>query len=155
MADELDLEVGDPSRGSADSEQRRRRRRERTSTSGNAATAREESKVENEIRSRLDRVFDRIVKARRAREDEELAEVIEEDAEAMAQGFLSMTTNVPFTRGPLIMFLNVLEPLLAFNRVVRILFLRFMERRARRYEEAQAAQAEYEAAVAANGEPAQ
>lgn len=142
--DELDLEHGDPSRASADTERTRRRRRERTTAT--TETKQQSSGYEQEARSRLDRFFDRIVKARRDREDEELAAVIEEDAEAMAQGFLSITSNVPFLRMPLLMFLNVAEPVMAFNRVGRILAYRWMERRARRRMEAEQLQAEVEAA---------
>ena len=142
MADELDLNVGDPSRSSPEAEQRRRRRRDRGESSSTRERA--EAAVEAEMRSRLERVFDRIVKARRARDDEELAEIIEEDADAMTQGFISLTDNVPFLRMPLIMLLNVLEPVLAFNRVTRILWIRAIDWRQRRMMMA-AQQAEEEA----------
>jgi hypothetical protein len=143
MSDELDL-TNPPA-----SEEPRRRRRRPTPAEESAREARDESKVEGEIRSRLERTFDRIVKARRARDDEELAEVVEEDAEAMTQGFLSLTHNVPFLRLPLLMLLNILEPVLAFNRVARILAIRLLTRRQRRQEARAQAQADYEAQVAA------
>lgn len=149
MAD-LDLERGDPAAG----ERPRRRRR---TTTGNSnppedAPQRDDSEIAGRIKSQLDELFDRIVKARRAREDEELAEVVEEDAEAMTQGFMSLTNNVPFLRQPLIMLLNILLPVLAFNRVARILFIRFLERRAKRQEAQAQAQAEWEAEQAINGQ---
>lgn len=151
MADEIDLEIGDPSRATPEGESRRRRRSSGSASSTSRAAQSDESRFESEISSRLDRVFDRIVKARRARDDEELAEVIEEDAEAMSQGFISLTKNVPFFRSPLILFLNVLEPILAFNRVGRILAVRIWARREERREKQEQQQAEWEAA---NGNPA-
>lgn len=140
MADEIDLTRGIPDRGSAEGERRRRRREsaQRTSSATDTST---DGPTDTETRSRLDRVFDRLAKARDAREDPELAEVIREDADAMAAGFVSLTHNVPFLRMPLIMFLNVLEPVLAFNRVARILFIRAMQRRAERMTEQEQQQA--------------
>jgi hypothetical protein len=128
VARELDLEFGDPLRASPEGETRRRRR----ATTEAKSEADDTGAVETEIRSRLDRLFDRIVKAREAVEDEELAEVIREDADAMANGFISVTHNVPFLRLPLIMLLNILEPVLAFYRVARILVIRWFARRAER-----------------------
>lgn len=127
LREELDLERGDPSRSSPDSERRRRRRVATEDTP-------KEGMVDAEVRSRLERTFDRIIKSRRAHDDEELAQVIEEDAEAMTQGFVDVTTHVPFLRGPLLMFLNVLEPVLAFNRTGRILMYRLFTWRQRRAE---------------------
>ena len=125
---ELDLERGDPSRSSPEGERKRRRRTV-------AEEAPTEGMVDAEVRSRLERTFDRIIKSRRSHDDEELATVIEEDAEAMTQGIVDATTGIPFLRSPLLMALNVIEPVLAFSRVGRILFYRFLERRARKSQE--------------------
>lgn len=130
MSDELDLETGDPGRGDAASE-RRRRRRESSTTEA----PKQSGGIENEVRSRLARVFDRIAKAREAQEDHELAEVIREDTDAMTQGFVSLTSNVPFLRMPLVMALNILEPVLAFSRVGRIILIRVINRRNERFAE--------------------
>jgi hypothetical protein len=98
------------------------------STSGR----RTKEQIDNDqIAAQVARTFDRIVKALEDREDEELATVIEEDKDAMSRGIVSLTRNVKQLRKPLIVVLNLIEPLLAFGRVGRILLLRFAERRAR------------------------
>lgn len=153
MGDELDLETGDPSRADPASE-RRRRRRERTAESGGtkkAPTATETSKLATEIRSRLDRVFDRIAEWRDARDDEELATVIREDKDMMAQGIVSLTNSFNPLRVPLLMGLNLIEPLLAFGRVVRVLVGRWMARRAAQQQAAAEAQGAVNPEYADNG----
>jgi hypothetical protein len=139
MTDELDLERGDPDRSDAQSERAKRRaaRRQRSTEEASKPGA-----SDGEVSSRLGRVFERIAEAREARDDIELATVIREDADAMTQGFISITSNVPFLRMPLIMALNVFEPLLAFSRVGRILLWRFLERRQRRMAARMAEQGE-------------
>lgn len=146
MADDIDLSTGDPSRSSPDSERRTRRRSRASGETSAREQQRTEEAFEAEARSRLDRLWDRVVKAREARDDEELAEAVREDAEAMTQGFISITSSVPFLRMPLIMFLNIAEPVLAFNRVGRIIFWRVISWRQRRIEAAMQAQAEAEEA---------
>lgn len=140
-SDELDLEKGDASRASSREERRSRR------TSSTTAAR----KTDNEVDGRLHRTFERIAAAREARGDEELADVIREDSDAMAQGFTSLTANVPFLRMPLIMGLNILEPALAFSRVGGILLGRFFERRQRRAMEAAAARGEVDGEFVNNG----
>ncbi len=129
---EFDLEFGDPARASPDEETKTRRRSSTRSSTARAEA--EESKIETEIRSRLDRMWQRLVKGRRAKEDDELADAIEEDADAMTEGFMSVTTALPGLRGPVIMGLNILEPVLAFKRVVGILVVRFFYWRQSRNE---------------------
>jgi len=87
--------------------------------------------ADSEVSARLERTFDRIIDALEQRDDEELATVMSEDKEAMSRGIVSLTKSVKPLRNPLIMVLNLVEPILAFGRVARILFLRFAERRAR------------------------
>jgi hypothetical protein len=147
MSDDLDLVEGDESRADATSE-RRRRRRERTSESGGSGGgSRAASKMESEARAKLDKFFDRLVKMRRVRGDDELAEIIEEDADDMAQGFISLTEGFTVLRGPLLHALNFFLPLLAFNRVGRTILGRLLERRAQRRMEMEA---EYAAAEMEN-----
>jgi hypothetical protein len=152
---ELDLETGDAERAEMSPAERRRIAREAAAegkersqqarasnktTSARSQNARD--KVEAELILRLDQAFDRIVKALMARGDEELASVINEDKGAMGQGLVSLTRNVKFLRGPLIFLLNVIEPVLAFGRVGRILYYRFMQRQERRAMEREQWQAE-------------
>jgi hypothetical protein len=91
--------------------------------------------VEAELRSRLSRTFGRIVEALKARGDDELATVVDEDSDAMSQGLISLTSHVKPLRGPLLFGLAFIEPVLAFGRVGRILSSRWVERRARKYEQ--------------------
>lgn len=143
----LDLDVGDPERAEriaarADEIEKERNKRttgrrpdtskgKSTSTSRATAARSAAAKAETELLSRLERTFDRIVSALQDRDDVELATVIEEDKEAMSRGLVSVTRTVSWLRSPLIMSLNLVEPVLAFGRVTRILFLRFVERRQR------------------------
>jgi hypothetical protein len=148
VTDELDLETGVTSERS---ERRRRRRESSTASSGGEKTATQQKKEDTEVISRLDRLRDRLVKNREAAGDDELAEILREDGEQMAQGVKSLTGSFPVLRMPLFMFLNVLEPVLAFGRLGRALWRRYWERRAMQAEAAAQAQAEAEAA--ANGDP--
>lgn len=146
----LDLENGDEDLANATpSERRRAAQREadksgekpKTRTSRSKATS--DAKVETELDSRLGRTFDRIAVALEQRGDDELASVVREDAGAMAQGLVSLTRSVKFLRSPLLMSLNLIEPILAFGRVGRIMYVRFLERQSRiAAERAQAQEAE-------------
>lgn len=136
----LDLEEGDEELANATPAQRRRAARAAASEGGGSkpkpAAARSRAavatdRVEAELVSRLDRTFDRIAKALEARDDTELAAVIRDDKEAMGQGLVSLTRSVKFLRSPLLMVLNLVEPVLAFGRVGRILYGRFADRQQR------------------------
>jgi hypothetical protein len=92
---------------------------------------------DNEVDSRARRVFDRIAKAVETRGDSELAEILREDAEIMAQGLVSLTKSIKFLRTPLLILLNLVEPVLAFGRIGRLLYNRLAERQERRAMERQ------------------
>lgn len=145
----LDLENGDEELAEATPAQRRAAARkaageDRPSTAKKTSSARRSStktptqvsKLEAELTSRLHRTFDRIAQTLDARGDQELAEVIREDGDAISQGFISLTRNVRFLLSPLIMLLNLVEPVLAFGRVGRILYRRWVERQQRTAEQA-------------------
>lgn len=149
----LDLDEGDPERAEMSPADRRRAARQaadenkssgstRGTTRSKSASARD--KVEAELTLRLDRAFDRIAKAVETRGDDELAAVIREDSEAMGQGLVSLTRSVKLLRGPLLFMLNLIEPVLAFGRIGRILFIRFRERQYRIQQERAAQQGESE-----------
>lgn len=143
----LDLEEGDEGLANASPAERRRAAQRQadeeaakaTSKSRKSSTSRSkaatEGRIETELASRLDRTFDRIAIALDQRGDDELAHVIREDAGAMSQGLVSLTRSVKFLRSPLLMALNLIEPVLAFGRVGRIMYFRFAERQARIAEE--------------------
>lgn len=142
MADDLDLERGDPGRG--EERRTRRRERERTATGGESKTT--STKIDNELHSRLVGSLEQVQEWREARDDAELAQAIGEDKEKMAKGLVSLTHAVQPLRQPLLIFLSFVEPLLAFGRVGRILTVRWVERRQERADEVAAAQAEWDAA---------
>src|ERR1700727_437506 len=132
MADELDLEHGGPVDSPA--AERRRRRRERAAEGGEskpktAASVKAEERVATGIHSRFSRFLDRVAEWRDARDDDELARVVREDNDMMSQGVVSLTNSFNPLRGPVIMFLNIIEPVLAFGRVVRILISRWFAKR--------------------------
>lgn len=156
----LDLDEGDEELANASPRERRAAARRaaaierNTRKEGNSRTSstkrakdRAGERVEAELTSRLSRTFDRIAKALEAREDYELASAIREDSEAMSQGLVSLTTNVKLLRSPLLMSLNLIEPVLAFGRVFRILFGRWNARQTRIAMEREEAQREASSAV--------
>lgn len=154
----LDLEQGDEELANASPAERRRAARKaaskepesprakssRSSSSRSSASTRE--RVETELMSRLERICERIAQVLDSRGDEELASAIREDRDAMGQGLVSLTRNVKFLRGPLLMALNLIEPGLAFGRVGRILYIRFVDRQARIQMEREQAAANGQAA---------
>jgi hypothetical protein len=150
--DELDLERGEPAIAEKITASQKggseRSRATRSSTAKRAPSKSAAQRVEDEIRSRLLRTFDRISDALASRGDTELSDVITEDKEAMTQGLVSLTRAVSWLRMPLLMLLNLVEPVLAFGRVARILFGRWVDRRARQQQEWEAAQQEQAATLA-------
>ena len=104
-------------------------------------------RAESELVSRLYNCFERIANALRDRGDHELAEAVEEDAQVMAAGLVSMTKPIAVLRTPLVILVALVEPLLAFGRIFRIIAGRIMVRRAERQQEV-----EYAAAQAAEHE---
>src|SRR6516225_11145308 len=113
MANELDLEHGDPSRADPD-ERRRRRRSNAGAGTATGETKTEERALDRELHSRLVEAFDQVVEWREARNDEELATAIREDRERMAKGLVSLTHTVQPLRQPLLVFLGFVEPVMAF-----------------------------------------
>lgn len=129
-SDDIDLTSGDPDRGSSASE-RRARRRQRAA----ASEPKNEGFTAGELRHQLGRAFDGLAKGREASGDTELAEAIREEGDAMTEGFVTLTDNVPPFRMPLVILLNVLITILAFSRVGGILWERYKARRLRRQQE--------------------
>lgn len=139
-SDELDLEYGD-SAAESPAATRRRLRREKAAENATASGKGGKSgsgasdKISTEIRRRLERVFDRTVKWRQARGDDELAEALTEDGEMMTDAVISITDTFNPLRVPTLLALAIVEPLLAFGRVFRILMGRFLARRAGQEQE--------------------
>lgn len=130
---DIDLNAGDPSRADSRSEQRRRRRQAADSKAGKDTGG--GGFTETEVRHHLGRAFDGLAKNRETRNDPDLAEAIREEGDAMTEGFVALTENVPPLRLPIVIILNVLITLLAFGRVGGILWERFKIRRAERQAE--------------------
>ncbi len=82
-----------------------------------------------DIRERLTTIFERLADSLEGRGDAELAAVIREDSRAMVGGLVSVTRRVPAAAGVIVGGLAVLEPLIAFGRVLRLLLRRAGERR--------------------------
>jgi hypothetical protein len=106
------------------------------------STARKNSaRSEKDLAERLYGCFERIANALDERGDEELADILREDAGIMAQGLVSLTRPFTILRTPLLATIAVVEPVLAFGRVVRVAAYRWSDRRAEKHAEAaQAAQ---------------
>jgi hypothetical protein len=116
-------------------------------------------KAETELASRLDRVLERITSRLEERGDDELATAMREGGAAMAGGLTDLTRFAPAIRMPLLLILGLIEPVLAFGRVGRILSGRLLGRRERRAQEAAwaaqeaAGETEYVAGVPVAPEP--
>lgn len=161
----LDLEEGDEELAEASPRERRRAARKAVrettskpaskSASSSRSRASASDRVEAELLSRLDRTCLRIADMLTARGDDELAEAVREDRGPMSQGLVSLTSNVKLLRMPLIMALNLVEPALAFGRVGRILYNRFVDRQARRQTEREAMAREAQGMEQSPGLPTQ
>lgn len=128
MADELDLERGDPGRADSASERRRARRTARQADTESAGGG----KAEAEIRMQLEGAFERLAKMRDTKEDAELADAIREESDPMTEGIVTLTNSVTPLRFPIIILLNLLITMMAFGRVGGILYQRFQDRRVAR-----------------------
>lgn len=82
-----------------------------------------------DIRERLFAIFDRLADSLEGRGDAELAGIIREDSRAMVNGLASLVKRAPGFGPPIMGLLAVLEPLLAFGRILRLLGRRWRERR--------------------------
>lgn len=114
-----DLEVDAPESGKKKSE----------SKSSSRTSQRASATQERELKSRLSACFDRISEALTERGDEELAELVRDDGPVMAQGLVSLTRPFRALRTPLLALVAIIEPLLAFGRVLRLLGERWQARR--------------------------
>lgn len=85
--------------------------------------------ADKELRGRLEEVFVRIADAADARGDTELADIVREDGPVMATGLVSLTRPVRALRTPIVMALGIVEPVMAFSRVARMMVYRFFDRR--------------------------
>jgi hypothetical protein len=149
----IDLEHGEPDPDESPAAKRRRERRasggdsggSRSSSSSKSSTERSDTSLV----TRMDTAFSKIADQMDAREDEELAEAIRDERHAMSQGLVSLTGSITPLRPLLVLVLSLIEPVLAFWRVGRILFLRFLTWRERRIVAAQ--QAEWERAAQESG----
>lgn len=81
------------------------------------------------IRERLFAIFDTLADSLEGRGDLELAGIIREDSRAMVGGLESLIRKVPAMAAPILGGLAVLEPLIAFGRIFRLLARRVRERR--------------------------
>jgi len=105
---------------------------------------RSERAWERDMRGRLERVQARLVEVFEGRGDQELADVIREDGMAMIGGMIAACRPAAWLRAPVVTVMTVVEPLLAFGRVLRLLAGRWQERRIRLAEEREQAIAEWE-----------
>lgn len=124
--DELDLERGDP-----DKEEGGRPRSERSQRRDRAR----EKERQGDVGKRLGTIFERLAQSVEGRGDDELAGMIREDKEAMVGGLVSVTSKAPALAPGVLGVLAVLEPLIAFGRILRLLLRRAGERRGRGWED--------------------
>lgn len=150
--DTINLTIGEPDPDESPAARRRRERRERGGDTGSSSRTRSSSSSKSDdsgLVTRLDTAFVKLADQMLARGDDELAEALREERHAMSQGLVSLTATLTLLRLPLVVFMSLVEPVLAFWRVGRILFVRLLAWRERRIAETQQRQAEWEAAQAA------
>jgi hypothetical protein len=143
---DLDLGKGDPiaaaaseSRGDKARATRATGLRKPSTSSGRKTNA---QKAEEEIVARINAAFERLAEAFDARGDTEMAAIFREEQIPMSNGLVNLTRNIKPLRHPLVVILNLVEPLLAFGRLGRVLIRRIVERRDRKIAEYEAMQAE-------------
>lgn len=143
MADELDLEKGDAAKAEAISnrESRRQARGSSSSARSTSSSSKSNSSEDASIEAQLRVVLDRVAEQRESKDDTELADAIRETQAAIIKGFMSVTKTITPLRQPLVFLIAVLDPILAFWKVGSILTRRWFERRARKIEEYERAQA--------------
>lgn len=120
---ELDL-----TRGAGDEDAEPRERSERSKRRDRAR----ERERQGDVGKRLGTIFERLAQSVEGRGDEELASMIREDKDAMVGGLVSLTSRAPALAPGVLGALAVLEPLIAFGRILRLLARRAGERRAAR-----------------------
>lgn len=97
-----------------------------------AAATQAADRADRDLRSRLETIFERIADAADARGDEELADIVRDDVKVMANGLVSLTRPMRALRAPLLLLLAVVEPVMAFSRVTRVIVGRYLDRRSER-----------------------
>lgn len=143
----LNLHDGDPDRADeiadaqarqavaqSEREKRKAKRESQKKESGSSSTrsrAKASPATESGLQGRLVDAFTRLANMLERKGDEELSTAINDEKQAMAQGLVSLTRNVTPLRGPLVLLISFLEPVLAFWRVGSILGGRLIERRQR------------------------
>ncbi len=140
MSPDLDLEHGDEDAAekilSSSAPSRAKRTTSSTSKTAGAAKSKTVTDADNKaLYGRLVAAFHDLSEQAAAREDNELADILERRKESMAQGLVSLTRNVLFLRGPLVLLINFLEPSLAFWELGGLAIRRYIARQQRiRYE---------------------
>jgi hypothetical protein len=150
----IDLESGEPDPDESPAARRRRERRSSSGSSGGSSSSGRSRSSSNSddsgLVTRMDAAWVKIANQIAARGDDELAEAIIEEHHPMSVGLVSLTSTLTVFRWPLVILMALVEPLLAFWRVGRLVFIRFLGWRERRIIAAQEAaqQAEWEAGQA-------
>lgn len=131
----INLEHGEPDPDD-ESPSARRRRERRTSdssksgsgsgTSGSSGTSRATERENASLATRISTALDKIADQMALRDDDELATAIREERGAMSHGLVSLTDQITPLRVVLVLVMALAEPILAFYRVGRILFFRFL-----------------------------
>lgn len=127
IPDEFDLDNPPPVLDDETPAQRRRReRRDKIAGGTGSETKARPSKAkaaqaDGDLKSRLEDGFQKLADQMRARDDDELADALQDGKGPMAASLVSMTKVVKWFRKPLVLFVGILEPILAFWRVGGIL----------------------------------
>lgn len=94
-----------------------------------ARSSAKSAKEDRDLKNRLTACFERVADALDTRGDEELADLVRADTDIMSNGLVSLTRPLQALRTPLVLVISVIEPALAFGRILRVLAGRMAERR--------------------------
>jgi hypothetical protein len=117
VSGELDLDNPGPEPEPQRSERSQRRDRAR------------ERDRRGDLGNRLGAIFERLAQSVEGRGDDELAAMIREDKAAMVGGLVSLTSRAPALAPGVLAALAIVEPLIAFGRIFRLLLRRAAWRR--------------------------
>jgi histone H3/H4 len=108
-----------------------------SSSSGSGARKTTREKAEDDVTERIEDVLTRIAEglANRGEQWNEFSSALRQDAHKMGASIVSLTRRITVLRGPLLWVLTMVEPVLAFSRIVRLGFAQFRVWRQARFED--------------------
>lgn len=121
MADELDLEQGDPKffqRVTAAGKERTAQARAAKTPPSRASTAAKQAADKAEDGWLKTELLNSFTDWQEATQDEYLADLLGRRKDQMASGLVALTRNIRFLRGPVITMVKFVQPIMAFRELI-------------------------------------